>query len=370
MPNLHRIALFGTGVVAADHVRAVSALGERVEAFAAVNPDADALTTFADAHTIAARYTDAETCLTEFRPTIVLIATPPATHSDLAIRAMRAGADVLCEKPICGSLAQLDTLNAVERATGRTVSSVVQWRFASSGQHLHRLMAAQAFGAPRLALVQTTWYRSQAYHAVAWRGTWHTELGGVTLTLGIHAIDFLLWLWEKPSGGWTEVSAATATHDRAIEVDNISAAVVRFRHGALATIASSALSPAQHSRVRLDHQRGTLELNHLYRYSHADWTFTPAPVDDTAHAAARRAWDEFPTPDRPSSQAAQLEEMVTAIDAGHAPSVTGSEIRRTLEFVTCLYKSAALNLPIARGSISPDDPFYRSMNGVGRHNAG
>ena len=40
-----------------------------------------------------------------------------------------------------------------------------------------------------------------------------------------------------------------------------------------------------------------------------------------------------------------------------------ADARRTIEFLTCLYKSAFTGQPVKRGSIGPDDPFYSSMNG-------
>jgi hypothetical protein len=51
------------------------------------------------------------------------------------------------------------------------------------------------------------------------------------------------------------------------------------------------------------------------------------------------------------------------MDREDAPPLNGMEGRRTLEFSASLYKSAFTRLPVKRGSITPDDPFYHSMNG-------
>ena len=40
---------------------------------------------------------------------------------------------------------------------------------------------------------------------------------------------------------------------------------------------NSLLSPDELSRIRIDTTGGTLEVNHLYGYPDADWTWTPAP---------------------------------------------------------------------------------------------
>ena len=52
-------------------------------------------------------------------PDVVVIATPTHTHGELAVTAMRAGADVLLEKPPTPSLALYEDVRAAVRETGR-----------------------------------------------------------------------------------------------------------------------------------------------------------------------------------------------------------------------------------------------------------
>ena len=51
------------------------------------------------------------------------------------------------------------------------------------------------------------------------------------------------------------------------------------------------------------------------------------------------------------------------MDAGARPLTSGPEARRTLEFLTALYKSALTGQPVVRGSIRAGDPFYSSLHG-------
>jgi predicted dehydrogenase len=74
------------------------------------------------------------------------------------------------------------------------------------------------------------------------------------------------------------------------------------------------------------------------------------------------AWDNFP-PDVGSTHGAQLTAMVTDMDAGTTPLTSGAEARRTIEFLTALYKSAYTGTTVTRGSIRPGDPFYEVMHG-------
>jgi hypothetical protein len=55
--------------------------------------------------------------------------------------------------------------------------------------------------------------------------------------------------------------------------------------------------------------------------------------------------------------------VLDALEAGQTPWPGVADVRLTIEFLTCLYKSAFTGQPVRRGSILPDDPFYTSMNG-------
>src|SRR5262245_25907429 len=53
-------------------------------------------------------FDDFDTMIAAARPEVVVIGTPPATHADLCLRAMAAGADVICEKPFVSSVDEAD----------------------------------------------------------------------------------------------------------------------------------------------------------------------------------------------------------------------------------------------------------------------
>lgn len=358
MSKTYRAILVGTGGIADAHVRAAEASLGRVVLTAAVDIDAARVRAFSARHKLANAYTDYATALATEQPDLVFIAAPPSLHATMSIAAMEAGAWVLCEKPFCASLAELDLIEAAEHRTGKFASCVFQMRFASSTAHLRRLTDQGLLGRPLVAVCNTVWFRDAAYYAVPWRGKWATELGGPTMGLGIHAMDHLLHLL----GDWTEIRAMAATLDRAIEVEDVSMALVQFANGAQASIVNSALSPRQETYIRLDYQRATVELTHLYSYNREHWRFTPANAAEGE--ALTQAWQQT-SPDVGSTHAAQLDALVSDMDANRRPLLSGPEARRTLEFLTALYKSAFTGCPVARGSIAPGDPYYDSLHGDG-----
>jgi predicted dehydrogenase len=350
-----RAAIVGTGGIASEHARTVRSAGERVELVAATDVDAPRLGDFARSHSIPRTYATARDMLVAERPDIVHVCTPPGTHAVLAIEALEAGASVFCEKPLCGSLAELDRIEAAQERSGRWCASVVQWRFGSAAKHLKRLVAEGVTGRVLLGLCQTTWYRDSAYYSAPWRGRWDTELGGATMGQGIHAIDLTLWLM----GEWASVQAYVATLDHDISVEDVSLAGVRFAGGALASVVSSTCSPHEETRIRLDFQRATFEVACLYAYGNADWRCTPAPQADDVLPA----WNAIPV-DVPGVHEAQYADFLDAIESGRPPPACAADLRPTIEFISAIYKSAATVAPVERGSIRPGDPFYERVGGT------
>jgi predicted dehydrogenase len=347
-----RVAIVGTGGISASHAAAVRAHAPRTQLVAAVDVDPAQLRRFCDQHDVAAAYATLDEMLDRERPDLVCIATPPWLHADQSVQCLERGAWVLCEKPLCASLADLDRIAAAERPGRAHCASVFQWRFGSAARHLKDQITAGALGRPLVATCQTTWYRAQAYYDKPWRGRWETEVGGATMGHGIHAIDLLLWLLTD----WQEVSAMAGTLDRRIEVEDVSVATVRFADGALATVVTSVLSPHEETYLRLDLQRASVEVRALYHYTNAHWTFTPAPGTE------RDVW-KIPT-DEGSSHAAQLAALLDAMDRGQPPPAGIADVRPTFEFLSALYRSAARREVVRRGDIAPGDPFYAHVAGT------
>ncbi|MEU3790052.1 Gfo/Idh/MocA family oxidoreductase [Streptomyces fructofermentans] len=354
-----RAAVVGTGGIASgSHLPALAALAAEGEAeiVAAVDVDADAVKRFCAAGGVPHGYTDLDRMLAEQRPDLVCVCTPPALHREQTVAALRAGAWVWCEKPPVPSLADFDAVQAHEGVEGGPYAAVVfQHRFGSGARHVRRLIAERAMGRPLVAHCQTTWYRNADYYAVPWRGRWETEGGGPAMGHGIHQMDLLLDLL----GPWSEVRAMAGRLVHDVQTEDVSTALVRFESGALATVVNSVLSPDEVSRIRVDCERATVELTHLYGHRNADWRVTPAPGVPAGEAAA---WRDF-GPDVPSSHLAQLRDLVASMRAGERPRSSGVDGRASLELVSALYKSAFTDTTVRAGGIGPGDPFHTALHG-------
>jgi predicted dehydrogenase len=285
----------------------------------------------------------------------VHICTPPATHVPLAMECLRAGVSPLLEKPPALSLEQLDLLLEVERETGVPVIVVFQHRFGAGAERLRAANGLPALGRPLVALCNTLWYRDADYFSVPWRGKWETEGGGPTMGHGVHQFDLMLSIL----GDWQVVTALAGRQSRPTETEDVSAAVVRFANGAIATVINSLVSIRQTSQLRIDYENATVELEHLYGYSDANWTVT-----ERVAGSLGDGWNSDPDLVA-TNHGTQLRAVVDALDLGDVPAVTLRDSRRTLEFAAAIYASSFTGQQVRPGEISPGNPFYSRMQGPG-----
>ncbi|WES63021.1 Gfo/Idh/MocA family oxidoreductase [Microbacter sp. GSS18] len=326
-----RCALVGTGAVANLHAAGVAA-HPRAELVAVTDISAEAAAAFAERHGVPAVHADLAALLEAERPDVVLICTPPVVHREQTLAAFAAGAHVVVEKPPAPSLDELDEMRAAAAAAGRQLAVVFQQRTGTAAAHVKRLLDDGALGRPLLAQCQTLWFRDADYFAVPWRGRWETEGGGTTLGHGIHQLDLLAFLL----GDWASVEARLWRLDRETDTEDASTATAVFAQGTVAQIVSSAVSPRQTSSIRIDTQKATVTVDHLYGHGHDDWSITPAPgFEDEAAAWA------LPDAEERSDHAPLLRDVFDALLENRALPPTADAPARSLELVAAIYASAA-----------------------------
>ena len=79
---------------------------------------------------------------------VVVIATPTPTHAELSLMALRAGHDVICEKPLVRSLEEARALREQVKATGKRFMVGENYRYADGMENLKRAIAEGLIGRP------------------------------------------------------------------------------------------------------------------------------------------------------------------------------------------------------------------------------
>jgi predicted dehydrogenase len=366
-----RVGIVGCGGIGNSHARAYVA-NPRVELVGVVDIIAERAQAYARDYGTTAYGSIAE--LADQQPDLVSVATPPGSHVGPTLELLERSRSVLLEKPPTVSLVDLDTLVAADAASAGTVYGVFQHRHGSGARRAHDLLRAGALGRPQVAVCETLWYRPDSYFLPDWRGNWAGEGGGPTLGHGIHQIDLLLHLM----GPWVSVQAQSSRLARPVEFEDVSLAMVTFANGAVGTVVTSLLSPRELSRIRIDTTTGTLEVDHLYGYRDADWSWSAAPdasiaaangrdpgerADREATAPVDDVWGDSRGDDVPSNHAAQINRLVDDLLAGRQHETTLSAIRPTLELVTALYASSLTGETVHRHDLVPGHPHYARLDG-------
>jgi hypothetical protein len=102
-------------------------------------------------------------------------------------------------------------------------------------------------------------------------------------------------------------------------------------------------------------------LTTLYGYRNEHWRFSPAPNATDAERQTVAEWGRLPD-EVPSTQGTQLGLLVEDMRAGRQPERSGLvQVRKSIELLLSAYKAACTGQPVARGSITPEDPYYRGM---------
>jgi len=121
----------------------------------------------------------------------VSICSPNYLH-DAHIRfGLRAGSDVICEKPLVLNPWNIDGLSEIEKDTGRKVNTILQLRLHPAIIALRDRIAAS----DRRHAVDLTYITSRGrwYHA-SWKGEL-AKSGGVATNIGVHFFDMLAFVF-------------------------------------------------------------------------------------------------------------------------------------------------------------------------------
>jgi predicted dehydrogenase len=191
-----RVTVVGTGMIAnAGHIPAWKSLPEAEVVAVADAVEANARAT-AKRHDIPRAYTALGRMLGEQRPDLVIVCTPNRYHKEHVLTALRAGAHVLCEKPLATSVADAEAMFKAADAAKRMLYVGQNLRFYGT------LAAAKDFAvAGELGEVYHAATTCMRRRGIPTWGRFHMKkdsVGGPLWDIGVHMLDALLWIMGNP----------------------------------------------------------------------------------------------------------------------------------------------------------------------------
>src|SRR5271167_4897547 len=160
---------------------------------------------------------------------LVTVASPGVTHHEIASAMLKAGIDVLLEKPMAETLVQARDLAALASASGRILQIGHLERFNPAVVHLHSIVKNPRF---------VECHRLAPF----------TERGtdvDVVLDLMVHDLDVLMSLTGAEATSVEALGVAVLTDQ--IDVAN---ARIRFSNGMIANVNTSRVAPRRERKIR------------------------------------------------------------------------------------------------------------------------
>jgi predicted dehydrogenase len=253
-----RVAMIGLGMAAGHHARALLDLSDQVECVAAYSQTAVRREAFAAQYPIPV--TDSMEAIFDDRSIdAVLILTPPASHLELARRAVAKGKHILLEKPLEISWDRSEAIVNIANHAGVLVGVVLQNRFRPAALALDLIVRTGRLGRLVEASAAIRNWRPQSYYDVEGRGTRARDGGGVLLTQGIHTTDLLLSYAGEPKDVFSFVRTSPI---HTMETEDLVTAAFSFESGAIGTLnATTCAYPGLPDRIELIGSEGTAVLS-------------------------------------------------------------------------------------------------------------
>ena len=345
-----RIALVGCGRISRNHIKAIALHSERADIVALCDTDQDRIDS---ALHLLAELSQQNTAVTHnpnhflgfdelllaikseaLRVDLVVLTTPSGLHPSQTISAAEIGLHVCTEKPMATRWEDgLAMVKACEDAKVR-LFVVKQNRFNNTLQLVKKQLQAGRFGQMAMVSVNVFWQRPQSYYDQdSWRGTRALD-GGALMNQASHYIDLLDWL----VGPVESLSASIATLGRQIESEDTAAIQLRWKNGALGTMAVTMLTYPKNleGSITLLGETGTVKIGGPAVNQIEHWSFADDRPDDALVLQASYETTSVYGFGHPPYYA----NMLDALQGKDTAQCDGNEGLRSLELIEGAYRSA------------------------------
>jgi predicted dehydrogenase len=236
-PRTVLVGIGGYGRVHLRHLLDFHRQGEVVLAAAVVFPPEPDMAVLGELRAVGCEIVDGFEALLAALPRLriefAVVPTPIHLHARMTVALVRAGADVLVEKPLAATPGEVADIVAATRVTGRTVAVGFQYLHAPEVQALRQQLAAGAIGPLHRLVVHAAWPRSHGYYTRnAWAG--RLRLGedcvfdSPVSNAMSHFLMVMLYLAGQPGEELAQPVRMAAELYRAQSIESFDTAVIKM----------------------------------------------------------------------------------------------------------------------------------------------
>ena len=328
-----RVAVVGCGRIAGKHFEAIAKHSDHMELVAVCDDNLEVLEAHARRHQVQP-FGSYERLLRDSDCDLVILCTPSGLHARQAIMAARHKKHVMSEKPMATRWKDgIAMVSACDEAQVR-LFIVKQNRRNATIQLLKRALDEKRFGRIHMVQVNVFWTRPQEYYDSAkWRGTWEMD-GGAFMNQASHYIDLLDWL----IGPVADVQALTGTLGRDIEVEDSGVLNVRWRNGALGSVAVTMLTYPKNleGSITIIGEKGTARIGGVAVNEVQIWDFADKrDYDDDLSSASYQTTSVYGF-----GHPLYYQNVISTLRGEAEPETDGREGLKSLELLIAAYISA------------------------------
>ena len=338
-----KYALIGCGRISPNHIEA--AKNNRLNFVAMCDIIPDTMKEKAKKFNLEStrQYTDYKEMIHAEKPELVAIATESGNHARIALDCIKAGCNVIIEKPSALSIKDADEIIKAGKEKDVVVCANHQNRFNKSIQYIRKAMEEGRFGKLSHGAAHVRWNRGKSYYDQApWRGTWAMD-GGCLMNQCIHNIDLLRWMMGD------EIDEVMAYTDRIqhpyLEAEDLGVALIKFSNGAYGIIEGTTnIYPKNlEETLYIFGEKGTAKAAGTSDNIIEEWLFEDG-LDDPNDVKSK--FRENPPNVYGFGHTPLYADVIDAIKNHREPYVDAEAGKRALELVLAIYKSAAEHRPV------------------------
>ncbi len=304
-----------------------------------------------------------ERMLSEAKPDVLIIATPPDSHARICLQAIGAGCHIICEKPFTATLEEADTVIAAADAAERGIALNHEFR----EMPIFRAVLDEIGGAKGRDIVFAQLWQNMDMAPWMEKG-WRGKMQRRTLHEGgVHLVDYLLALFgEKPLAVSATMSACGVQEEGSdVGADAVAIVSFEFSRGRLAQILQHRLckGETQYFELRADTRSASYRASFggrarlsagLYRstvpHLRVDYGVSGLAWRETGNKRSLLARN--PKDPRVVSTRLVLERSLDSFANGTRPPATARDGRDALEVINACYEAAALGQRVSLSQAS------------------
>jgi myo-inositol 2-dehydrogenase / D-chiro-inositol 1-dehydrogenase len=230
-----KVGIIGSQFEADIHAASFQMMPEEAEVVAVASPTPGNAAKLAQKYSIPRVFLDYREMLKEPDIEMVTITAPNALHAQMTLDIANAGKHVVCEKPLCMTLAEADEMIDTCKRQSVLLAYAEELFFTPKYVKAKEMADQGAFG--KIYLVK----QSEKHFGPHSPWFWDVERsgGGALMDLGCHGIAFCYWVLGRPAIKSVYAQLGTYVHSDKTKGDDDAICIIEFDNGAVGMLEDS-----------------------------------------------------------------------------------------------------------------------------------